>query len=319
MTGYVVRRLLLVVPIIIGISVLVFVLLRLAPGDPVLMYVNPANPGGVSPSELEELRRAHGLDRPLYVQYLVWLKGVVTGDWGYSFSHHEPVLQLIRDRLPATLRLGASALVIAVAAAVPVGIVAAVRQGSWWDFTLTGLALVGLSVPNFWLALMLTELFSTRLGWLPAVGSAPFEAAGFLQRLPYAVLPVTVLAVELIAPWARYTRSSTLEVIRQDFIRTARAKGLSERVVMFRHILRNALLPIITLVSLSARYLVSGAFIIEAMFAWPGMGRLAVNAVYARDYPVIMGVTLTISVVVIVANLLADILYAYVDPRIRYQ
>lgn len=318
MSAYAIRRALLMIPMLIGISLLSFILLKLAPGDPVLMYVNPHDPQTANPEALEALRRAYGLDRPMPVQYFVWLKGVISGDWGYSFRYHQPVLELLLERLPTTISLTGSALLIAMVIAVPVGVISAVKQHQLPDYILSGLVLLALSLPNFWVALMLVELFATHLGWLPAVGSVPLGESSLAAKLKHAILPVTVLALGSIAPWARYLRSSTLEIVHQDFVRTARAKGLSERTVIYRHILRNALLPIVTLIGLSARSLVTGAYIIEAMFAWPGMGRLTIDGVFGRDYPLIMGATILTSTVVIIANFLSDLMYVAVDPRIRY-
>lgn len=324
MIRYALRRLLQAVPLLLGIVTLLFVLLHLAPGDPATAYFNP----NVSPEVIEQMRRNLGLDRPLHEQYLRWLAAFLTGEFGYSFSQFRPVRDVLADALPATLLLGAVSLALIFAVGCAVGIVQAVRQYSALDHALTFAALFVYSMPGFWLGLMLILLFAS-----PAVPDAlrlplsgmtsldfaafgPWEKATDLAR--HLVLPSIALGLASAAAIARYARGSMLEVIHQDYIRTARAKGLPERTVILKHALRNALLPVISLLGLFLPLLFGGAVVIEVVFSWPGMGRLLYDSVLARDYPVVLAATFLFGALVVVGNLLADLLYAAVDPRIRY-
>ncbi|MCA1723740.1 MAG: ABC transporter permease, partial [Thermomicrobia bacterium] len=252
-----------------------------------------------------------GLDKPVYVQYFTWVKNIVHGDFGESVTFGgRPVSDLLRAAAPNTLKLNALALVIALVVAIPAGILAAVKRYTIFDTTATVFSTLGISIPNFWLGLMLIILFSLKLGWLPPFGSAGWKAY---------VLPVFVLSVEQMALVARLTRATTLEVMNQEYVTTARAKGLTERVVMFRHIVRNSLLPIITVVGFRVGVLLSGTIVIETVFAWPGIGRLLFQAISRRDYLVVQAIVTIGAAIVILATLLTDIIYAYVDPRIRYR
>ena len=330
MTAYIVRRLLQTVPLLLGILTLIFFIIHLAPGDPTAIYVHPS----MSPEVLEQMRRNWGLDQPLYIQYLQWLKSFISGDFGVSLAHHRSVASLLAERIPNTLILSGTALAIIFLLGIAIGIIQAVRQYSLLDNTLTLSALFMYSMPSFWLALMLILVFAYKvhfIDWWPDV--LRFPASGMVSvnydlmggwqklgdRLHHLVLPAIALGVASAASVARYMRSSMLEVIRQDYIRTARAKGLPERVVILKHALKNALLPIITLLGLYLPFLFSGAVLVEVVFAWPGMGRLIYDAIGQRDYPVVMATSFIFAVMVVIANLLADILYAVVDPRIRYE
>ncbi len=325
MIRYVGRRLLEAIPLLLGIVTLLFFLLHLAPGDPTAAYFNP----NVSPEVIEQMRRNLGLDRPLHEQYLRWLAAFFTGDFGYSFSQFRPVSAVIADALPNTLLLGATSLVLIFLVGCAVGVVQAVRQYSALDHTLTFAALFVYSVPGFWLGLMLILLFSSPVVpeglRLPISGMrgldwaflGPWERALDLAR--HLVLPAFALGIASAAAVARYTRSSMLEVIRQDYIRTARAKGLPERIVILKHALRNALIPVVSLLGLFLPILFGGAVVIEVVFSWPGMGRLLYDAILARDYPVALAATFLFGALVVVGNLLADLLYAAVDPRIRHE
>lgn len=312
---YLARRLIFAVPLLIGITMISFLIIYMAPGDPVLRFVSP----DTSPADLERMRHALGLDRPLPVQYARWLGNLLTGDWGKSFADGQPVLQKIMERLPATLELALAALLLEVLIAIPVGVIAATRQYSLFDYISTVFAFIGVSIPNFWFGLMLMLLFSVHLGWLPSIGRLPTTGEVTLWiRIKHLIMPSLVLALTGIATYTRFMRSSMLEVVRQDFIRTARSKGLPERVVVYKHAMRNALIPIVTLLGLALPGLVSGAAITESLFAWPGLGRLFVQSAFNRDYTVTMGGLLIASTMVVLGNLLADILYAAVDPRIKY-
>lgn len=314
MYRYILKRLILAIPLLIGISIVSYLVMRLAPGDPTLRFFNPR----VSTEALEAMRHNMGLDQPVYVQYFYWLSHAVRGDLGYSFVDYKPVVSVVLERLPATISLMGVSLLLAVLVAVPIGIVSAVRQYSALDYVMTVISFAGSSMPSFWLGLMLLSFFAGQLGWFPFGGMGSLEGAGFWDSLKHYVLPVAALSFGHMAAWTRYQRASLLEVIRQDYIRTARAKGISNTRVILKHALRNAVIPIVTLLGLSLPNLVGGAFITETIFSWPGMGRLGVDAVFSRDYPVVMGVTIFSGAMVILGNLIADILYTVVDPRIRY-
>jgi peptide/nickel transport system permease protein len=315
-------------PLVLGVATLLFFVIDAAPGDPALYLVGP----GMTREVVEQVRTDFALDRPVHVRYVRWMASVLTGDLGQSFSHHRPVVEVLLGALPATLLLSGCALLLAFLAGIVVGTVQAVRQHSPVDTGLSLLTLFFYSMPSFWLALMMMLLFgyvaSNVWGWgfaFPVSGmQAPdFEslsaAAKLKDRAFHLALPVASLALAMTGGIARYVRSSLLEVIRQDYIRTARAKGLSERSVITRHALRNALLPVATLLGLYLPVLFSGAVFIEEVFAWPGMGRALVGAIQARDYPLVMGGGLLFAAMVVAGNLLADLLYALVDPRVRYE
>ncbi len=328
MTRYIVRRLLGAVPLVVGVATIVFFAVNLAPGDPTARFLSP----GLSQEVIDQMRRNFGLDQPLLVRYVRWLGAMFTGDFGFSFSHSRQVLDVLADFLPNTLILSASALLVAFVFGVLLGTIQAVRQYSALDSGLSVVLLFFYSVPSFWLALMLIltmSLFARNVWelpiWFPASGmtSTDYEFLSFggqlRDRLMHLVLPTLSLALVLTAGIARYMRGSMLEVIRQDYVRTARAKGLAEHVVVFKHALRNALIPIITLVGLYIPVLFSGTVFIEVVFAWPGMGRTIYDAILQRDYPLVMAGSFFFAVMVVVANLIADVLYAVVDPRIRYE
>jgi peptide/nickel transport system permease protein len=326
MGAYVLKRLLGAIPMLIGIATIIFFVLRLAPGDPTSFYFNP----NVPPEVIEQLRRNMGLDQPLHIQYVRWMTSFFTGDFGYSFAQSRPVGQIVMEALPNTLVLTGTALVLVFVTGILLGVVQAVRQYSLFDSTSSVVSLFFYSMPSFWLALMLMLLFSLKAhqwGWpiaLPPTGitSVDYEflsAGGKLaDRLSHLVLPVATLTLALAAGVARFTRGQMLEVIRQDYIRTARAKGLPERTVIMRHALRNSMLPVITLLGLYLPFLFSGTVFVEVIFAWPGMGRVIVDAIFQRDYPLVMATSFIFAVIVVLGNLLADVLYAVADPRIRY-
>ncbi len=329
MTAYVVRRLLQAIPLLWGILTIIFLLIHAAPGTPFDTLLGPQMP----PEVRAGLIRTYGLDQPMHIQYVSWLWAFVRGEWGVSLVDFRPVSTLLWERLPNTLVLSGLALLLIFAIGVVLGVLQAVRQHSAWDRFLTLAALFVYSMPSFWLAIMLILLFSYKAAewsWfpdflrLPATSptSVNYEWLGpwerVADRLRHLVLPVFSLGIASAASVARYARGSMLEVIRQDYIRTARAKGLPERSVIFKHALRNALLPVITLLGLYLPFLLSGAVLIEKVFAWPGMGLTIVNAILQRDYPVVMATSFLFSTMVIVSNLIADLLYAWADPRIRY-
>ncbi|MDR7555755.1 MAG: ABC transporter permease [Armatimonadota bacterium] len=302
---YLLRRLGLAVPTLLGVTVVVFALIRLIPGDPARLILGLQ----ASEEEVQRLRVELGLDRPLYVQYARFFARLLRGDLGYSAVTREPVIGEIGSRLPATVQLAVSSIVVATLVGMAAGVLSATRQYSAVDYVVMTVALFGVSLPVFWLGLMLMLLFSVYLNWLPAGGYG---------TPAHLVLPTVALAAFSIAIIARMTRSSLLEVFTQDYIRTARAKGLHGRVVILRHALKNALIPVITVIGLQFGALLGGAILTETVFAWPGMGRLLVSAITARDYAVVQGVVLVFAGLFTLVNLVVDVLYAYVDPRIHY-
>jgi peptide/nickel transport system permease protein len=325
-TGYILRRLLGAIPLLLGVATLIFFVMALAPGDPAAVFLGP----NVPPEVLEQLRRNFGLDQPIHIRYVRWLGSFVTGDFGYSLARNRPAAEVIAETLPNTLVLTGIALVLVFAIGVAAGTWQAVRQHSWSDKTLSVASLFFYSMPSFWLGLMLMLLFSLKAyewGWpiaLPPTGmtSVDYEflsrPAQIRDRIEHLILPVTTLTLVLAAGIARYTRGQMLEVIRQDYIRTARAKGLPERQVVLKHALRNSMLPVITLLGLYLPYLFSGAVFVEMIFSWPGMGRVIVDAIFQRDYPLVMATSFIFAVMVVLGNLVADVLYGIADPRIRY-
>lgn len=314
MQNYILRRILLIFPILLGLSVFVFVLIRLAPGDPATFYLPPGE--SVDPDIRIRVRERLGLDQPIHVQYYRWLTSALQGDFGFAYGYGEPVLSLIWSRLPATVELQLAAIVLALSFAIPIGVLSAIRQYSLMDNILTAFAFFGLSMPNFWFALLMIFFFAVQFDLLPAVGDGGGKPWG--ERWQYLVMPALALALYYMAWYARFMRTSMLEVIKKDYITTARAKGLPERTVLLRHAFRNAMLPMITVVGLSLPRLVGGSIIIESVFAWPGIGRLGYDAVLRRDYPTIMALMVLSAAFVMIVNLLVDIAYSYVDPRIRY-
>ncbi len=311
------RRLLLVIPTLLVVSILSFAIMRAAPGDPVQMYVA----GGLSkgnPEDIERIRQNLGLNDPLPTQYFRWLGQAVQGNLGYSLSSQRPVLDLIGERLPASLSLMGISLVLAMIIGITLGAIAAVKQYSLFDYATTTFAVLGNSLPSFWIGMILIWLFAVQLGWLPTGQMESLNPSGpiWLDRVKHFILPVFVTAFVSLISWVRYQRASLLEVLHQDYIRTARAKGLAERRVMFRHAWRNSLIPIVTLIGFSVSNLVAGSYVIEVVFSWPGMAQFGFDAILKRDYPVIMGVTLFSSIFIIFGNLLADLAYIVVNPQV---
>ena len=304
MWRYVVRRLLLVIPVMLGVSLIVFLLMHFTPADPALLMLGER----ATEEQLLTLRQEMGLLDPLPVQYVRFLGRALQGDLGRSHRSNRPVAAEVLSRMPATAELAVAAVVIAVVIGLPIGIISAVKQYSFLDHASMFMALCGASLPAFWLGLMLMLFFSVRLGWLPASDR---------QGLESLILPAVTLGVGAAALIMRMTRSSMLEVMGRDYIRTARAKGLPERAVIYSHALKNALLPVITVIGLQFGSLLGGAVITESVFAWPGVGRLAVEAIRARDYPVVQGAVLMLALVFVLLNLLVDLLYAYINPRLR--
>ena len=303
------------IPTLLLITVVTFLIMLMAPGDPLSSFVDPT----ITRAELERLREKWGLNDPWYIQYLRWAGNFFTGDFGHSLAYNRPVLELVLDRLPSTLLLTTTALLLALIVAIPVGVISAIRQYSAFDNLATSFAFFGLAMPNFWFGLLLIWLFSVYLGWLPSFGMQSIDRGMAIDEVAKRlIMPAIVLGTASMASYTRYMRSSLLEVIRQDYIRTARAKGLNERVVIYKHALKNALIPVATLLGFELPSLISGALVTEQVFGWPGLGYFTWRAVLRRDYPVVMGMLTATAALTLLGNLLADISYAFLDPRVRY-
>lgn len=321
MMKYFLNRIIQAVPLLIVISILAFGIIEIAPGDASQMYINPE--GGTDPEYIAQVRASLGLDEPVHVRYAAWLGKTLSGDWGFSLRTRRPVTLEVGERLPNTLLLGGSALAISFMIAVPIGVISALKRYTFVDYLFSTLALVGISIPIFWTALLLIQVFAIDLNWFPASGMRSVRQSytgirAALDTAHHMVLPTIVLSLAQVASWSRYQRSALLDVLEQDYIRTAHGKGLRPRRVVIAHALRNSLIPTITLVGLSVPSIVTGAYITEEIFSWPGIGRLGVGAVSGRDYPVIMAVTMLSALLIVIGSFLADIAYAIADPRIRY-
>jgi peptide/nickel transport system permease protein len=319
MTTYIIRRLLWGILVLFLVSLIVFFSLRLIPGDPVLIYAAQVSSGGsgVSEEQLQKLRVEYGLDKPVPVQYVNWLKGIATGDLGKSIKYNQDVGKLLGERFQPTLVLGFSAVIISTLLGIVFGLVAAIRRGKWIDTVVTFFSYVGLCIPVFMLAILLVYIFGLKLKWLPITGyDLPWENFG--ASLKEAIMPIICLAMVPLAVTARQMRSSVLEVNNMDYIRTAWSKGLREKVVVTRHVLKNSLIPVVTMLGISVGLIFGGSVIIETMFGIPGVGWLLVQSIFGRDYVVIQGGTLVLAAIVIFVNLIVDISYGWFDPRIRY-
>lgn len=324
MSKYLIRRLLQAIPLLLVISVILFALINAVPGGLLTAYENMDD---ITPEDYARLRAKYGYDESVATKYVKWLRNVTTGDWGTSFVSKRPVIQEIKDRLPNTLLLMGLAFVVTLLIAVPLGIFSALKQYTFFDHILTALAFAGQSLPVFWFGLLLIIVFAVELQnpgtgkpLLPGAGmstpGAPFSLA---DRAAHLILPVTMLSAVSAAGYMRYMRSSMLDVINQDYVRTAHGKGLAASTVIYRHALRNALIPLITLIALDLPTLFNGAIFTETIFAWPGMGRLFLDSAFKTDYPMLMALLMINTVLIVASNLLADVVYAFLDPRIRYE
>jgi len=313
MTRYIFRRLLQTVPVLLGVSVLAFAIMHVVPGDPVRLIAGPDAPESV----VARVRVELGLERPLHVQYLSFLGRALRGDLGRSLRSRAPVIDEIFSRFPATLELTTVSMLLAVVVGIPLGLIAAVRRSSWVDYVAMGTSLSTLSMPIFWVAIVAIWLFSLQLGWLPVSGRA--GPVWEWEGLRHIVLPAATLATTSLAIISRLTRSGMLDVLGREYVTTARAKGVPPWSVVGKHALKNALIPVVTVVGLQYGFLLGGAVVTETIFAWPGVGRLAITAILQRDYPVVQGCVLLVAVVFVLINLLVDVLYGWLDPRIRYE
>ena len=325
MGPYILKRLAQAIPLLLGIATITFFIVHMAPGDPMDFFLEQRHRQNMDPEVIELLRQKYGLDQPIHVQYAKWLGNLIQGDLGESFSHRRPVSTLLAEAIPYTLQLTILAILFDALIGIALGIISAVKQYSVLDKTITLGSLVLYSIPGFWLALMLVLVFSVNLGWLPTsqTRSFDYEFLSWFEKLKdlawHLILPVFILGIASAAGTARYMRSRLLEVLNEEYILAARARGRRERTVILKHALRNALIPIITIYGLSLPFLLGGAVIIETIFAWPGMGQLAVSAIQSRDYPVILATSMIAAVLTVIGSLIADVTYALADPRVTYE
>lgn len=318
MLRFIIKRLLLSIPILLTVTVITFILIQSAPGDPADMLINPRT----KPEERQRIRKNLGLDKPIPVQYYNWVKNLVLkGDLGYSLVTGKPVMKTIMERMPATILLMGFSYLLSLLLAIPIGVTAALYKNTLYDYVLTFFSFFGLSVPSFWLALIAIYVFTRQLGWFPSVGIMSVETSSWWVKLTnvswHMFLPVGVLVVRQLARWSRYLRSSMIETLQEDYVRTARALGVPRDTIIYKYALKPAFLPMITVIGLTLPEIFAGSFIVEFLFGWPGIGRLGIEAIAKRDYSVIMGDILIASILIILANLTADILYGWIDPRIR--
>ncbi|MFC5391057.1 ABC transporter permease [Bosea vestrisii] len=315
MLSYAFWRIIHSIPLVIGVSIIGFGIMHLAPGGPLAVYtLNPT----ITVTDIERIKVALGLDQPIHVQYLTWAKAMLTGTWGFTFFGGRPVLEVIVERLPATMVLMGTSMALAMLIGTAIGMLGAIRRNSIFDYLATTGAMLALSFPTFWFGLMAIYIFAIQLGWLPSGGMYELgEEGNPWDLLRHLVLPTMVLTLVLVATWSRYARSSFLDVIQQDYIRTARSKGLSTRAVLFGHAFRNAVIPLVALFGVQLPTLFSGALVAETIFSWPGMGRLFVDALNMKEYPVLMGMIMFTALFVVVGNLIADIAIALIDPRVK--
>jgi peptide/nickel transport system permease protein len=313
---YLVRRVLGAIPLLLGVAVISFIFMQLAPGGPTTMYARLPR---MTDERLAEIRANLGLDEPLVVQFFRWIGNLLTGDLGTSYVQHRPVWQVIWDVFPNTVYLMTAGLLIALVFSLFFGVVAAMNPYGLFDTITAFIAYFGLAMPVFWFGLMLQILFAVKLGWLPSAGTHGPGESGLLDYLEHLILPAFTIAIGSVATWSRYVRASTIEAAHADYVRTARAKGMGEQTVLSRHILRNALTPFVTVVAIDIPLYLTGAVLVETVFSWPGMGRLFFNSLDSRDYPVLMGILLLGAVLIVIGNLVADVIYARLDPRVSYE
>lgn len=319
---YAIRRCLFVIPMLIGISIITFTILRIAPGDPITTLYGAADPQ-IPGYVIERIKIKMGLDKPLWMQYVIWLKGMIMGNFGYSYVSGKPVMELISRRMWNTFKISMTSLLFSVGLSIILGSLSAVKRGSVFDNIVSIGSLFGISMPSYWTGLLSILIFSLYLGWLPAIGVRTLGAnlsiiERVLDEIKHMILPVLILGLGSLAFQTRLMKGSLLQVLDQDYVRTARAKGLENRKVIYKHALKNALLPLVTLVGVQVGFIMGGSILVETIFAWPGMGRLYIDAANARDYTVLMAMNMIISTMVLIANIVTDIVIAFLDPRITY-
>ncbi|MDO3410399.1 ABC transporter permease [Saccharibacillus sp. CPCC 101409] len=313
MNNYIIRRIVQAIPLLFVISIVSFSLIKLAPGDPVLSFVTP----DMGADDVARIRQSMGLDQPAYVQYFAWFKNVLTGDLGYSLVSHRPVSTMILERIPATFGLMGASLLLSLLFALPLSMLAGAKQNSIPDRILSLLSYIGISIPSFWFSMMLIYLFAVEFHWLPSMGMRTIGVDSIWDILKHGILPCTVLTFINVSVYMRYIRSNTISQLEEDYVQIQYAYGASTGTVLLRHVFKNVILPVVTILGMSLPELIAGAFITESVFSWPGMGSLGITAVHGLDYPVIMGITMISSILLVIGNLAADILYGAVDPRIK--
>ena len=314
MRKLIVKRILQAIPLLIVISIISFLLIKLAPGDPLQAFITPK----MSTADIERIRQNLGLDKPIYLQYFYWIKNIFKGDFGYSLTNYRPVLDLILERIPATLGLMGASLLVSLVLGIPLGLLSATYKNKFIDNIITFFSYIGISIPSFWFAMILIYVLSLKLHLLPSIGMHTVGVEdSIFDVIKHGIMPCIVLSSQTLAVITRYIRSSTISQLEEDYVLVAYSKGLNKRQVIFKHVLRNAILPVITILGMSLPDLVSGAFITETVFGWPGMGRLGISSIMSYDYSVIMAITMFSSFLLILGNLLADVLYGVADPRIR--
>ena len=310
---YIGKRLIQMIPVIIVVSIFAFFLVNIAPGDPAQSYRTP----DMSEEEYQRIRDNFGLNEPIYVQYLDWGKNILKGNWGTSIKHNQPVIRLINQRIPATVGLMLASIVFSVVISIILGLVAGYKENSWVDKIINAITYLGISIPNFWFGILLILFFAVKVKWFPTTGMHSQGVNSVFDVIWHAVLPIFAISVSKIAVYTKYIRANVIEQFQEDYVLTAIAKGASERRILFHHILKNCLLPIITMVGMNMGSLITGAFVIESVFGWPGLGTLSFNAIMNRDYPLMMGTTMLSCLLLILGNLMADLLYGIADPRIK--
>ncbi len=313
MIKMILKRILQIIPMLFIISIISFFLLQLAPGDPIRLYVTP----NMKPEDIERVRTSLGLDQPIYVQYIKWLTELLQGNLGYSIRSNQPVLGLILERIPATIGLMGISLLLTLAIAIPLGLLSSILENSYIDKIFNVFAYIGLSIPSFWLGIILIDFFSVRFQLLPSTGMRTIGMDTFADLIKHSILPIITLTLQSCAIYYRYVRSNAIAELKEPYIEFEYSKGLSKFEIVQKHVLKNVLLPVITLLGMSLPSLITGAFITERIFSWPGMGSFGIDAIYNLDYPIIMAITLFSGALLIIGNLLADITYQLVDPRIR--
>ncbi|WP_040193800.1 ABC transporter permease [Clostridium culturomicium] len=313
MKKYIFKRVIQIIPVILLVSILSFLIIHSAPGDPINMYIKP----DMTQYEIEELREEMGLNGSVISQYALWLGNIVKGDWGYSLINNRPVLDLILAKLPSTILLMASSLMISFLISIPLGLISGFHENKSIDRVISFCSYIGVSIPTFWFAILLIVIFTLQLGWLPSVGMRTTGVSTFTDLIKHLIMPSVALSVGNTAVFTRYIRANTIKQLHEEYVITAQSKGASNSYILKKHVLKNCLLPIITLMGMNLASLVTGSFIIESIFGWPGMGTLGMSAINSRDYPMIMGFTMLSCIILILGNLIADILYGFVDPRIK--
>ncbi|KYH34218.1 glutathione transport system permease protein GsiC [Clostridium tepidiprofundi DSM 19306] len=313
MVKYIFKRIIQMIPTLIVISIISFIIMNLAPGDPSRTFIAP----GMNSAQMQKIKESLGLNQPLTVRYMKWIKNILNGNLGYSFITHQPISSEITARLPATLGLMMSSMIISLIFSIPLGIICAIKKNKFIDNFITLISYIGISIPSFWFAMMLMTLFCSIFRLLPCIGMRSFHVHSTWDLIKHSIMPCMVLSFPSTAVMTRYVRSSAISQLKEDYILTAKSKGMSEINMLFKHVLKNSILPLITIIGMSLPDIVTGAFITETIFGWPGMGRFGITSIFNRDYPSVMAITMISSILLILGNLISDILYGIVDPRIR--